>query len=57
LNDSRFGVRMRGHGALADLLKDLFHLARRRAGIGKGGPELTTAGFRNPDETQRLLFD
>jgi DNA repair photolyase len=57
LNDSRFGVRMRGQGALADLINDMFHLARRRAGIDRGGPDLSTAAFRIPGGTQRLLFD
>jgi DNA repair photolyase len=56
LNDIRFGVRMRGEGPLGNLLNNLFHLARRRAGIGKGGPDLTTDAFRNPEGTQRLLF-
>ena len=57
LNDSRFGSRMRGEGPMADALRDLFHLARRRAGIGEAGPELSTSSFRVPDDPQRLLFE
>jgi hypothetical protein len=57
LNDARFGLRMRGQGPMADLLADLFRLARRQAGIGTGGPQLTTTAFRNPEGSQRLLFE
>jgi DNA repair photolyase len=57
LNDPRFGSRMRGEGAWADLLADVFALACRRAGFDGRGPELSTAGFRRPGGTQRMLFD
>jgi DNA repair photolyase len=57
LNDSRFGTRMRGEGVLAEAIRNLFALARRRAGMTGRGPELSTAAFRRPDETPPLLFD
>jgi len=57
LNDGRFGTRMRGEGALAETIRDLFALARRKAGMSRRGPELSTAAFRRPDETPPLLFD
>jgi DNA repair photolyase len=57
LNDSRFGVRMRGQGPMAELLADWFHLARRKAGISANGPHLTTTAFHKPGGTQRLLFE
>jgi DNA repair photolyase len=57
LNDPRFGSRMRGEGPIAQAIKDLFYLSRKRAGIGRGGPELTTANFRTPGTKQPLLFD
>jgi DNA repair photolyase len=57
LNDSRFGRRMRGQGVLAEQIKALFALGRRRAGITGRGPELSTAAFRRPGGTQRLLFE
>jgi len=57
LNESNFGTRMRGRGELADVIGDMFKLARRRAGIGDRGPELSTAAFRRPGGVQRGLFD
>jgi DNA repair photolyase len=57
LSDARFGVRMRGEGALADAIHALFKLARGRAGLRPGGPELSTTAFRRPGGTQRLLFE
>jgi DNA repair photolyase len=56
LNDSRFGSRMRGEGELARVLKNMFELARRQAGIGDHGPELSTKSFRRAGK-QPLLFD
>jgi DNA repair photolyase len=56
LNDSRFGIRMKGDGILAESIKDLFMLSCRKAGIGGRGPTLSTASFQRPGETPRLLF-
>ncbi len=55
--DARFGSRMRGEGAMAEQIASLFALARRRAGIPERSPALSTASFRRPNGTQRLLFD
>jgi DNA repair photolyase len=57
LGDARFGIRMRGEGPLAETLRSLFHLARRQAGLQRGGPKLSTAAFRRPGGNQLLLFD
>jgi DNA repair photolyase len=57
LNDARFGLRMRGEGTFADLIKDVFSLACRKAGITGRGPALSTAAFRRPGGEQRLLFE
>ncbi len=57
LNDARFGSRMRGEGVLAGAIKDLFHLACRKAGMRGRGPALSTAAFRRPGETPALLFE
>jgi DNA repair photolyase len=57
LNDSQFGLRMRGTGALADLLKNLFELSCRKAGLKGRRLELSTAAFRRPAGTQRMLFE
>ncbi len=57
LNDARFGTRMRGEGLLAETIHDLFTLGCKKAGYLGRGPELSTANFRNPAGSQRLLFD
>jgi DNA repair photolyase len=57
LDDARFGTRMRGEGALAEAVRSLFLLARRRAGILAHGPALSAAAFRRPGETPATLFD
>jgi DNA repair photolyase len=55
--DPRFGSRMRGEGVLAEQIAHLFALGCRRAGIDKRFPHLSTAAFRRPGGTQRLLFE
>jgi DNA repair photolyase len=57
LNDSRFGSRMKGEGVFAAMMQDIFQMGRRKAGIGESGPNLSTAAFRRPGGTQRLLFE
>jgi DNA repair photolyase len=52
LNDPRFGSRMSGEGIFADQITQIFHVARRKAGIPEHGPELSTAGFRRPGGSQ-----
>jgi len=56
VNDPRFHSRMRGSGAFAQQVEDLFTLACRRAGIGAGSPELSTAAFRRPGDAQLPLL-
>lgn len=55
--NSRFGSRMRGEGVLAEQIASLFALGCRRAGISSRFPALSTAAFRRPGGTQRLLFE
>jgi len=57
LNDPRFGSRMKGEGIFAEQIADIFALACRKAGIGSGGPGLSTAAFRRPSPAQASLFD
>lgn len=52
LNDSRFGVRMRGEGIFADQISRMFHVACRKVGLPEEGPELSTADFRRPEGAQ-----
>jgi DNA repair photolyase len=56
-SDSRFGHRMRGEGELARQIKALFLLGCKRGGISGRAPALSTAAFRRPGGTQRLLFE
>jgi len=55
LNDARFGSRMRGEGIFADQVRQMFEVARRKAGLPEDGPELSTAAFRKPDGVQLAL--
>jgi DNA repair photolyase len=57
LSDPRFGSRMRGQGVIAEQIRALFHLSCQRAGLNQSVAELSTAAFRRPQGTQRLLFD
>jgi DNA repair photolyase len=56
LNDTEFGRRMRGTGTYADQIQQLFDTSRRRAGLARRGPELSTASFRRPGGTQLSIF-
>ncbi len=57
LNDPRFGHRMRGEGPVADAIRDMFRLSRKRAGLDKRGFELSADCFRRPGSQQWLPFD
>jgi DNA repair photolyase len=52
LNDPRFGSRMRGEGVFADQISQMFHVARRKAGLPEEGPEMSAAAFRRPEGAQ-----
>jgi DNA repair photolyase len=56
LNDPNFQSRMRGEGVFAEQMKELFQLAIRKAGISRRWPELSTAHFLRPDDSQLSLF-
>jgi DNA repair photolyase len=56
LNDTRFGVRMRGEGEWADVFSNLFKLHRRRVGMSSAAPSLSTAHFTNGRPQQGELF-
>jgi DNA repair photolyase len=55
LNDPRFGSRMRGEGLMADQISRLFKVARRKAGLGTKGPDLSAAAFRRSATAQMEL--
>ena len=53
--DSRFGVRQRGSGVMADHVQGLFELALRRNGLMGEGSELSVEAFRRPGEQLGLF--
>jgi DNA repair photolyase len=55
LNDPRFGSRMRGEGAIADAVKQMFKVTSKKLGF-PGKTTLSTRAFRRPGETPPLLF-
>jgi DNA repair photolyase len=57
LDDARFGLRMGGEGILAETIRKVFTLSRRRAGIPERSPPLSAGAFRRPGGTQLLLFE
>ena len=57
LSDHRFGKRMRGEGIFAEQIESLFDVARRKAGLAAGAPELSTAAFQRPAGAQMRLID
>ncbi len=56
VNDSRFGTRLKGEGALASSLHGLFEMARKKRFSGKGMPALDTTRFDNGHGRQLGLF-
>ena len=48
LNDSRFGMRMRGEGKAADLISRMFRVTCRRVGLNKEPWPVSAAAFRRP---------
>jgi DNA repair photolyase len=56
LNDPNFSSRMRGSGAYAEHMKQLFEISCRKAGLDRARPELSAANFRPPPTAQLELF-
>lgn len=54
LYDPRFGSRMRGEGLFADQIRTTFETFKRRHGLDKPRPELSTASFRRPGQGIQL---
>lgn len=57
LNDARFGHRMRGEGAYAGEMRDLFRLGCRRAKLEMSPPALSADRFRVPGPQGSLFED
>jgi DNA repair photolyase len=56
LNDPNFSTRMRGSGAYAEQLRQLFEVSCRKAGMKRERPALSAASFRRPGSAQMELF-
>ncbi len=56
LNDSDFGSRMTGTGPLARQIRQLFRVARERAGMTEKPITLSTASFRRPGTSEQLAL-
>jgi DNA repair photolyase len=48
LNDSTFHARMRGQGEFAEQIRSMFEIARRRAGLDRDVPHVSSDKFRQP---------
>jgi DNA repair photolyase len=55
LNDSNFKSRMRGEGLFADMVRQMFDVAKAKEKF-PGKPKLSAAAFRRPNETPTMLF-
>jgi DNA repair photolyase len=56
LEDHRYGVRMRGEGAIADSISGMFKLLRAKHFAGRQMPPYNLEAFRVPPEGQLSLF-
>lgn len=56
LNDSRYGVRMRGEGKIAEMIHDLFYTSTQKYLADKNFPELDCSIFKRPGNGQLQLF-
>ena len=56
MNDPNFGSRMRGQGAYAEQLAELFEVSCRKAGLNSSRPRLSVDSFRRPGPAQLPLF-
>jgi DNA repair photolyase len=54
LYDARFGSRMRGEGLYADQIRATFETFKKRYGLDRSYPELSTAAFRKPGVAEQL---
>jgi DNA repair photolyase len=61
LNDARFGIRMRGEGPIADLIRQVFYVNCRQFGLNQRPWPVSAAAFRRPpvpgQEQQPRLFE
>jgi DNA repair photolyase len=56
LNDSRFGVRMKGEGPIAEMIGDLFNTSHQKYMNSKRSSDLNISLFKRPGNGQLQLF-
>jgi DNA repair photolyase len=56
LNEGRYGIRMTGEGASAEMLQEFFSVHARKYGLAERWETLRTEGFRVPRRGQMDLF-
>ena len=56
INDPNYKTRMRGEGAHAAQMKQMFDIACRKVGLNETEPKLSAEEFRGPVSPQRSLF-
>jgi DNA repair photolyase len=56
LNDSRFGIRMKGEGKIAEMIADLFHTSKQKYFEGRAMKPLNLSLFKRPLKGQLPLF-
>lgn len=56
LNDANFHTRMEGGGIFAEQINSMFELAKRKSGLDKPAPRLSTNAFRRPPAPQMTLW-
>ena len=55
VNDSRWGVRMRGEGSIARMVNDQYHTYTKKYGLGHERLMMDCSNFRRPGEQGRLF--
>lgn len=56
LNDSRYGTRIRGEGAFADLIRKMYVVSRKKYLAGRSMPPFDYSRFSPPQGKQQSLF-
>src|SRR5262249_47252158 len=56
LNNPKFGSRMKSDGPIADAIRRMFNMTKKKLGLGRS-PELSAKSFRRPNETRAVLFE